>query len=317
MNTVVQSPTRTVTIGLNHPFVTIGERINPTNRKRLEAEMLAGDLSRVERDALAQVEAGAHILDVNVGVTSIEPDKTEPELMAQCVELIQSIIDLPLCIDSSVVPALIAGLKVAKGRPILNSVTGEEDRLEAILPVVAEYKVPVIAISNDEEGISYDPNVRFAVAKKIVERADRYGIPREDVIIDPLAMPVGAVRTAGIDLFNIVRMVRDELGCNTICGASNVSFGLPSRNVINSAFITMAIGAGMTSAIVNVLESEVRQSIYAADVLMGQDEDCMRYLAAMRRELTKTTDGQQGDGSDARRAVRAARRAARTARQTG
>ncbi|MBV7328890.1 dihydropteroate synthase [Chloroflexi bacterium TSY] len=316
MNTVVQSSTKSVTIGPEYPFVTIGERINPTNRKRLEAEMLAGDLRRVERDALAQVQAGAHILDVNVGVTSVEPDKTEPELMVQCIELVQSITDLPLCIDSSVVPALIAGLKVAKGRPILNSVTGEEERLEAILPVVAEYKVPVIAISNDEEGISYDPTVRFAVAKKIVERAVHYGIPREDVIIDPLAMPVGAVRTAGIDLFNIVRMVRDELGCNTVCGASNISFGLPTRNVINSAFITMAIGAGMTSAIVNVLESEVRHSIYAADVLMGQDEDCIRYLTAMRQEAAKTTDGQKMDAGRDRRAAREARRAAREARQT-
>ena len=319
MQTVVKSPTQTVVIGPDNPFATIGERINPTNRKRLEAEMLKGDFSRVLRDAKAQIDAGAHILDVNVGVTSIEPHKTEPDLMVKVVELIQSVTDIPLCIDSSVVPALIAGIQIAKGRPIINSVTGEEDRLESILPVVAEYNLPVIAISNDEDGISYDPMVRFAVAKKIVERAETYGIAREDVIIDPLAMPAGAIRTAGIDLFTIVRMIRDELGCNTVCGASNISFGLPKRNVMNSAFIAMAIAAGMTSAIVNVLEEEVRHSIFAADVLMGHDEDCMAYLTAMRKSAADEAPSRakNNDGTQDRRAARDARRAARGNREQG
>ena len=309
MQTLVQSPTKTVIIGPEQPFAIIGERINPTGRKKLEAEMLSGDFSRVERDAQAQVAAGAHILDINVGVTSVEPQKTEPELMVKCIHLVQALTDVPLCIDSSVVPALIAGIKAAKGRPIVNSVTGEEERLEAVLPVVAEYNVPVIAITNDESGISYDPKVRFAVAQKIVKRAESYGIKPEDVLVDPLAMPVGAVRTAGRDLFNIVRMVREELGCNTICGASNISFGMPNRHLLNSTFVAMAIAAGMTSAITNPLERDIRNSIYAADVLMGTDEGSMRYLSAMR-EQAAPADGPTSE-ADARRAAREARRAAR------
>ena len=309
MQTLVQSPTKTVIIGPEQPFAIIGERINPTGRKKLEAEMLSGDFSRVERDAQAQVAAGAHILDINVGVTSVEPQKTEPELMVKCIHLVQALTDMPLCIDSSVVPALIAGIKAAKGRPIVNSVTGEEERLEAVLPVVAEYNVPVIAITNDESGISYDPKVRFAVAQKIVKRAESYGIKPEDVLVDPLAMPVGAVRTAGRDLFNIVRMVREELGCNTICGASNISFGMPNRHLLNSTFVAMAIAAGMTSAITNPLERDIRNSIYAADVLMGTDEGSMRYLSAMR-EQAAPADGPTSE-ADARRAAREARRAAR------
>lgn len=314
MNTVVKSPTQQVIIGPQQPFVIIGERINPTGRKQLEAEMLNGDLSRVERDAKAQIAAGAHVLDVNVGVTSVEPHKTEPDLMIQCIELIQNITDVPLCIDSSVVPALIAGIKAAKGRPIVNSVTGEEDRLETILPVVAEYDVPVIAISNDETGISYDPRVRFDVAKKIVERAATYGIKPEDVIVDPLAMPVGAVKTAGADLFHIVRMVREELGCNTVCGASNISFGMPNRHLLNATFVAMAIAAGMTCAITNPLEEAIRNSIYAADVLIGHDDDALRYLTAMRQQESSARSKGATSGQD-RRAARQARRAARRSRE--
>ncbi|MCB0116322.1 MAG: dihydropteroate synthase, partial [Caldilineaceae bacterium] len=192
-----------------------------------------------------------------------------------------------------------------------NSVTGEEDRLETILPVVAEYNVPVIAISNDESGISYDPKVRFEVAKRIVKRAESYGIKPEDILIDPLAMPVGAVNTAGRDLFTIVRMVREELGCNTVCGASNISFGMPSRDLLNATFVSMAIAAGMTCAITNPLEKEIRSAIYAADVLMGNDESAMRYLTAMRQ----LTQGSEPDAAEDRRAAREARRAARRERQ--
>jgi 5-methyltetrahydrofolate--homocysteine methyltransferase len=308
VQTVVKSPTQTVLIGPDQPFVIIGERINPTGRKKLAAEMLAGDFSRVIQDALAQVRAGAHILDINAGVPSAEPQKIEPQLMVRAVEEVQAITDIPLCIDSSVVPALIAGLKAAKGRPIVNSVTGEEDRLESILPVVAEYNVPVIAISNDESGISYDPKVRFAVAKRIVQRAATYGIKPEDILIDPLAMPIGAVNTAGKDLFMMVRMVREELGCNTVCGASNISFGMPNRGLLNATFVAMAIAAGMTCAITNPIESEIRNAIYAADVLMGHDESAMRYLSAMRQL-------ERGDehGVEDRRAQREARRSARRA----
>ena len=283
MQTIVKSPSQTVIIGPDQPFVIIGERINPTGRKLLAGEMQAGDFSRVVRDAKAQVEAGAHILDVNAGVPSAEPNKTEPELMIKAIAAVQSVTDTPLCIDSSVPAALIAGLKAAQGRPIINSVTGEEERLAAILPVAAEYHVPVIGLCHDEEGISYDIDKRFAVARKIVERAAAYGIPREDILIDPLAMPVSAVDTAGFDLLRLVQKVRDELGCNTVCGASNISFGLPNRNLINTTFVPMAIAAGLTCAITNPLEESIRQAIYAADVLMGRDEMCMRYVMAMRR----------------------------------
>ncbi len=283
MDTLVKSATRSVAIGPEQPFVIIGERINPTGRKLLAKEMQAGNFDRVVKDALAQFEAGAHILDVNVGVPSTDPEKTEPEMMARAVELVQSVTDLPLSIDSSVVPALIAGIRAAKGRPLVNSVTGEEERLEKVLPVVAEYGLPVIAIINDERGILFDPRERFEVAKKIVARAESYGIPRHDVLIDPLAMPVSSVATAGVDLFTITRMVREELGCNTVCGASNISFGLPNRQAINSAFLAMAITAGLTSAITNPLDEAVRQTIYAADVLMGRDEYCMAYIKAMRK----------------------------------
>jgi 5-methyltetrahydrofolate--homocysteine methyltransferase len=326
MHTVVKSPTKTVLIGPEQPFVIIGERINPTGRKKLAGEMLAGDFSRVASDALAQVQAGAHILDVNAGVPSAEPHRVEPELLVRAIETVQAVTDVPLSIDSSVVPALIAGIQAAHGRPIVNSVTGEADRLETILPVVAEYDCAVIGICNDESGISYDPKVRLAVARKIVERAERYGIQREDVLLDPLAMPVGAINHAGADLFVLVRMIREELGCNTVCGASNISFGLPNRHLIDATFLPMAIAAGMTCAITNAVNAQVRHAIYAADALMGHDESCMRYLAAMREAAQQPTAagatpgaaGAAGDSGAAaggeRRSAREARRAARAAR---
>ncbi len=319
LHTLVQSPTRTVTIGPDQPFAIIGERINPTGRKKLAAEMQAGDFSRVISDALAQVKAGAHILDVNAGVPSAVPERVEPELMVRAIETVQSVTDLPLSIDSSVVEALIAGIRAAKGRPLVNSVTGEDERLEAILPIVAEYNLPVIGICNDESGISYDPVVRLKVARKIVERAERYGIKREDVLLDPLAMPVGAVNSAGADLFALVRMIREELGCNTVCGASNISFGLPNRHQIDAAFVPMAMAAGMTCAITNPINTQVRHAIYAADVLMGNDESCMRYLAAMREAAQQPgADGAAAGAtpaSDERRSARESRRAARAARE--
>lgn len=282
MNTIVKSASQTVEIGRDQPFVIIGERINPTGRKKLAQEMEEGNFDRVVRDAKAQIEAGAHILDVNVGISSVDPETSEPEMMTHCVELVQSVVDAPLAIDSSVVPALIAGIKAANGRPLVNSVTGEEERMESILPVVAEYDLPVIAITSDERGILFEAEERFGIAKKIVERAATYGIKPEDVLVDPLAMPVSSVPTAGLDVFEITRMVNEELGCNTVCGASNISFGLPNRHAINSAFMAMAITAGMTCAITNPLEASIRQTIYAADVLMGRDQDCMNYVMAMR-----------------------------------
>jgi len=297
-----------VIIGLNRPFVVIGERINPTGRKALAAEMAAGDFSRVIADAKAQVEAGAHVLDVNSGV----PLTDEAEIMAEAIRLVQATVEVPVCIDSSVLAALAAGLKAATGKPLVNSVTGEEERLEAVLPLVAERGAAVIAISNDETGISYDPRERFKIAKKIVERAESYGIPRADVLIDPLAMPVGAVQGAGKHLFDIVRMVREELGCNTICGASNISFGLPNRKTLNATFVAMAIAAGLPCAITNPLEPEIMAAIRAADVMMGADDNCAAWIMSQRQVAAA-----QAGTSDAAPAgdERASRRAAREARR--
>ncbi len=205
--TIVSSATREVVIGFDRPFVVIGERINPTGRKLLAAEMAAGDYSRVESDALAQVEAGAHMLDVNAGI----PMADEPRILAEAIQLVQSITDVPLSIDSSIVAALEAGLEVYQGKPLVNSVTGEEERLEAVLPLVKKYGAAVVGISNDETGISEDPDVRFEVAKKIVERAQDYGIPKSDVVIDPLIMPVGALNDAGLMALRLIRRLREEL----------------------------------------------------------------------------------------------------------
>ena len=280
METVLTSPTKSVRIGPDHPFVIIGERINPTGRKLLAAEMAAGNFDRVRKDALAQVAAGAHMLDVNAGI----PLADEPGILAEAIRLVQSITDVPLCIDSSIVKALESGLAAYQGKPLLNSVTGEDERLEAVLPLVAQYKCAVIGISNDETGISEDPAVRFGIAKKIVERAESFGIPREDVLIDPLAMPIGAVRMAGQSLFAIVRRCREELGVNCCCGASNISFGLPGRPQLNGAFIAMAMAAGMSCAITNPLEAEIKTMILAGDVMMGHDPDCARWIRKFRAE---------------------------------
>ena len=277
-NTLLSSATREVVIGFDRPFVMIGERINPTGRKLLAEEMKRGDFSRVEADALAQVAAGAHMLDVNAGI----PLADEPALLARAVQLVQSVTDVPLSIDSSIIEALAAGLAVYVGKPLVNSVTGEEENMERVLPLVAKYGAAVVAISNDETGISMDPDVRFAVAKRIVERAADYGIPAHDVVVDPLVMPIGALGQAGQQAFTLIRRLREELQVNTICGASNVSFGLPNRHAITGTFLSMAIGAGMTSALMSPLHSEVRNAVMAADVLAGNDRDCAAWLRANR-----------------------------------
>jgi 5-methyltetrahydrofolate--homocysteine methyltransferase len=293
--TVVSSPAREVQIGFDQPFCIIGERINPTGRKILSQEMRNGDYSRVESDAVAQVEAGAHMLDINAGV----PLADEPKILAECVQLVQSLVDAPLSIDSSIVAALDSGLSVYQGKPLVNSVTGEEERLESVLPLIKKYGAAVVAISNDETGISEDPDVRFAVAKKIVERAEDYGIPRADVIVDPLVMPIGAINTAGRQVVHIVKRLREELQVNTTCGASNVSFGLPNRQGLNAAFLAMTIGAGMTSAITNPLHPEMIQAIFGADIMMGNDPDCRRWIRKYRD--LETANGATRDGRRTRR----------------
>jgi 5-methyltetrahydrofolate--homocysteine methyltransferase len=285
-STVVGSETREVVIGFDQPFVIIGERINPTGRKLLAEEMRNGDFSRVSTDAIAQVEAGAHMLDVNAGI----PLADEPAILAETVKLVQSITDVPLSIDSSIVAALEAGLTVYKGKALVNSVTGEEDRLESVLPLVAKHGAAVVAISNDENGISEDPDVRFEVARKIVNRAADFGISSEDVVVDPLVMPIGAIPTAGRQVFWLTRRLREELKVNTTVGASNISFGLPHRIGINAAFLTMAAANGLTSAITNPLEPEIRQAVLAANVLNGNDPDCVKWIQTHR----VPTDGGEG-----------------------
>jgi len=287
--TVVSSATREVVIGDDQPFVVIGERINPTGRKILMEEMKAGDFSRVERDTIAQVEAGAQMLDVNAGI----PLADEPAILAATIKLVQSLTDVPLSIDSSIVEALEAGLAVYQGKPLLNSVTGEEERLERVLPLVKKYGCAVVAISNDETGISMDPDVRFAVAKRIVERAADHGIPREDIVVDPLLMPIGALSGAGRQVFRILSRLRDELKVNSTCGASNVSFGLPNREGINGAFLNMAIASGLTSAITNPVSEGVRTSVMASDVLMGNDRDAARWIRQFRVEPAEGEAGRR------------------------
>src|SRR5450432_2691809 len=286
-DTVVSSATREVVIGFDRPFVMIGERINPTGRKILAAEMKAVDFSRVEADVVRQLAAGAHMLDVNAGI----PLADEPAILAQTIRLVQSITDVPLSIDSSIVAALEAGLAVYKGKPLVNSVTGEEDRLETVLPLVKKYGAAVVAISNDETGISEDPDVRFEVARKIVNRAADYGIPASDIVVDPLVMPIGAINQAGVQVMRLVHRLRTELKVNTSCGASNISFGLPNRDGINSAFLTMAMGAGMTSAITNPLHVEVIRACMGADVMLGHDPDCARWIRRFRDAPSSTGTG--------------------------
>ncbi|NOR63814.1 MAG: methyltetrahydrofolate cobalamin methyltransferase [Rhodobacteraceae bacterium] len=306
--TIVESKSKTAIIGFDQPFCVIGERINPTGRKKLARELEAGDFSTIESDALAQVAAGATMLDINAGVvynSNPNPNETEPPLMQEVIRRVQALVDIPLCIDSSVPGALEAGLEVCHGRPLLNSVTGEEEKLELILPLVKKFNVPVVAISNDDTGISEDPDVRFAVAKKIVERAADFGIPACDIVVDPLVMPIGAMATAGLQVFELVRRLRMELGVNTTCGASNISFGLPNRNGVNAAFLPMAIASGMTSAIMNPMHPIEMDAIRAANLLTNNDAHGAAWIKANKPKLA---EGEVEPGARGARAGRRRRR---------
>ena len=309
--TIVESSNRTVVIGFDEPFCIIGERINPTGRKKLAMELEAENFETVVKDAIEQVKAGANILDVNAGVvynSNPNPNETEPVLMKKLIELVQDTVEVPLCIDSSVPGALEEGLKAAKGRPLLNSVTGEEERLDSILPLVKKYNVPVVAISNDDTGISEDPEVRFRVAKKIVERASDFGIPPADIVVDPLVMPIGAMATAGQQVFELVKKLKKELKVNTTCGASNISFGLPNRHSINSTFLPMAIASGMTSAIMNPTNPNELHSIYAANLLMNRDKNGANWIKRNRVNSSDSSSIQDTKENSQRRRRRNSRR---------
>ncbi len=296
-DTVISSATKELKIGHEQPFVIIGERINPTGRKILAEEMKNGDYSRVESDALAQVAAGAKMLDVSAGI----PLADEPRIQAEAIQLVQSITDVPLSIDSSIIAALEAGLAVYQGKPLLNSVTGEDERLEAVLPLVKKYNCAVVAISNDEAGISENPDERFDVAKKIIERAADYGIHYSDIVVDPLVMPVGAVNSAGRQVLHLVKRLREELKVNTTCGASNFSFGIPNRKGMDGHFLSMAIGCGLTSAITNPLHEEVMQGVMSADVVMGHDNNCVRWLKKYRQPVAENVGAGGARGGRRRR----------------
>jgi 5-methyltetrahydrofolate--homocysteine methyltransferase len=266
-----------VTIGAEQPFCIIGERINPTGRKKFAEELKGGDLSTVTADAVAQVQAGADMLDVNAGIPMVD----EPELLKSMLRAAQDAVDVPICIDSSVIEALEAGLSVYEGRALVNSVTAEDDRLEAVLPLVARHGAAVIGLANDETGIPETPQERLACARKIVTAAGDYGIAAADVIIDPLAMTVGADTAAVSTTLNTISLIREELGVNMCLGASNVSFGLPQRHALNAAFLPMAMAAGLTSAIMSTAEVCV-QAVRASDLLLGRDPWAGNWIAAHR-----------------------------------
>ena len=279
---MLSSETKEFVLSPDRPVCLIGERINPTGRKALAAELADGNLERVKSDALAQVAAGAAVLDVNAGIPMVD----EPALLAEIVKLVQSLTDVPLSIDSSVAEALASGLEAYKGKALVNSVTGEEERMEAVFPLVKKHGAAVICLTMDDDGIPDSAEKRLNVAKKILKRAQDHGVAVEDLVIDPLVLPVGATPKAGRIALDTIRMVRTELGVNMVCGASNVSFGLPNRPRINSAFLSMTIGAGITSVIANPLDKESLTGVLAGDLLVGNDEHCMKWLTYQRKEAS-------------------------------
>jgi len=285
VETRLSSRGREIVVSGDRPFVIIGERINPTGRKVLAAEMKGGVMDRVRSDAQAQAAAGAHMLDVNAGIPAID----EPALLVAAIQAVMDVTDLPICIDSSIIEALEAGLSAYEGKALVNSVTAEEERMERILPLVKKHGAAVIGMANDETGITMVPEERLALARRIIERAADHGIPQEDVIIDPIAMTVAADPTCGLITLETMRLIRDELGNNMTCGASNVSFGLPDRPTVNAAFLPLAMHAGLTCAITNPLEAQVRRAILAGDLLLGHDEYAMRWISTYRADLAKAS----------------------------
>jgi 5-methyltetrahydrofolate--homocysteine methyltransferase len=285
METLLCSASQTVVIGPERPFVIIGERINPTGRQKLTQQLLSLEMDLVRREAVRQVAAGAQVLDINCGV----PDEREPEILAAAIQAAQAEVPVPLSIDSSVVEALRAALSVYRGKALVNSVTGEDERLEAILPLVKQYGAAVVGVASDEQGIPTEPQTRLAIARKIVQRAADHGIPPDDVLIDPLVLTVSADHHAAQTTLQTIRLIRAELGVNLTCGASNVSFGLPWRVAVNATFLAMAITAGLNSAITNPLEPEIRRCRLAADLLLGRDPFSASFLRAYRAEQAQAT----------------------------
>jgi 5-methyltetrahydrofolate--homocysteine methyltransferase len=279
MHTVLRSATKEVVLGHDQPFCIIGERINPTGRRIFQEQLRAGDLSAIERDVRAQVDGGAMVLDVNMGV----PLTDEPQLLKAALQMIQELTDLPICIDSSVVEALEAGLSVYQGRALVNSVTAEDDRMAAILPLVKEYGAAVVALPNDHDEIPMEADKRLVLTKKILDTAvDKYGLAVEDIVIDPLAMPIGADPNIVNVAYETMHRIRDEFGVNMTVGASNISFGMPGRHTINATFLPMAMANGLTSAIMDARTPQIVESVKAADLLLGHDQWGGNWIAAFR-----------------------------------
>jgi 5-methyltetrahydrofolate--homocysteine methyltransferase len=279
VHTILSSATKTVRIGDDQPFAIIGERINPTGRKIFQQQLRQGDLSRVEIDVKEQVAGGAMLLDVNMGA----PLADEAELMRQAVPLIQGLTDLPLVIDSSIIEVLDAGLAAYQGKALVNSVTAEDERMEAILPIVKKYGAAVIGLPNDEEEIPEEPARRLELVRKLIGTAtETYKIPIEDIVIDPLAMPVGADSTLGKKTLEAIGLLREEFGVNMTLGASNVSFGMPGRHALGASFLPMAMTCGLTSAIMDARTPQIVESVKAGDVLLGNDEWGAAWIAAFR-----------------------------------
>jgi 5-methyltetrahydrofolate--homocysteine methyltransferase len=277
METTVSSATKEVTIGGNRPTVLIGERINPTGRAKLAASLQAGNMELVRREATAQVQAGADILDINVGA----PEVDETALLPQVTKAVMEVVDVPLSLDSDNPKALEAALKIYQGKPVINSVTGQESSLNTVLPLAKEYGAAVVALTMDDEGIPTESELRVAIARKIVDRAEVLGIPREDIIVDCLVLTIATDSNAAIVTLEAISKVKAELGVNQTLGASNVSYGLPERNVLNSAFLALAITAGVTCPTVNV--TKVRQAVLATDLILGRDRYAQRYIKAYRQ----------------------------------
>jgi 5-methyltetrahydrofolate--homocysteine methyltransferase len=285
LETVLRSASREVVIGHHRRFCLIGERINPTGRKIFQEQLRAGDFSAIERDVKAQVEGGADVLDVNMGV----PLTDEPELLAKAIQLVQSLTDLPICIDSSVVEALEAGLSVYQGRALVNSITAEDDRMAAILPLVKKYDAAIIALPNDHDEIPMEWEKRLDLVGKIVRVAtEEYGIAKADIVIDPLAMPIGADTGNSLVTMEAMRQIRDQYGLNMTCGASNTSFGMPDRHTLGAAWLPMAMTAGLTSAIMDTRTPQIVDSVKAADVFLNHDEWGMAWIAAHRAKAAAT-----------------------------
>jgi 5-methyltetrahydrofolate--homocysteine methyltransferase len=281
MHTLISSPGTTVTIGADQPFCIIGERINPTGRKKFQEQLRAGDLSAVEVDVAAQGAGGAMVLDVNMGTPMVD----EAALLTDAVKLVQSLSDLPLCIDSSVPEALAAGLAAYQGKALVNSVTAEESRLEVILPLVKRFGAAIICLPNDEKEVSQDPHRRLELVGTIVTAAERHGIPLEDLVIDALAMPIGADQTLVSRTLETIALIKEQYGLNTTLGASNVSFGMPDRHALNAAFIPLAAGVGLTSAVMDARTPEVVTAVKATDLLMGNDDWGASWIALHRAKL--------------------------------